>query len=303
MKQEIKSENPVDFYKEKDMFGFDKNDIFEKVKEDLKKGNIPYETKVYFSKTSLFFEMVIIFIFLAFGYGSAMVITAGETWVSLILIIIGGFVIIKYIKKINNNSPQIILNNNGIKCTKHENLGFISWLDIKEFEIDSWGEGPPILYLKFTSNYSEKIGGKKISVNILNLRIENIRMKRLLETYIERCNMKQADKAEVITELLDDSQKLIIEKLDSLEDLITIEHIAIFTSSNRIDKIKVLLNEIATNKKQGLLLLAIYRKKFKKSLINDLENSVSDDNDLKDVLYPFIKLGILTENSPYKLTK
>jgi hypothetical protein len=91
-------------------------------KDDL---NVPKETLVFYSKSNLAFELVIsLFLIASGGY---LYYSDKPIWLALIMIAIGGYSLYSWYKKINEKSPQIILNEQGITLKES---GFFSWDDI-----------------------------------------------------------------------------------------------------------------------------------------------------------------------------
>jgi hypothetical protein len=153
---------------------FDKADIFQ---EDL---TVEEETIIYVAKKNLMISAGLLF--LCAGVGIYLAATKSPIWG---LIMTGVCVYLAYLdfKKANNEEPQIVLNNKGIKTTSTE---FQNWANITGEEVISEGSGKHIHHYLI---YNHPDGEEKLDIKDLDTDIKALN--KLLILYRGRSNQRK----------------------------------------------------------------------------------------------------------------
>jgi hypothetical protein len=152
---------------------FDQDDVFT---DNLR---IPNETVVYYSKSKLYAEMAVLIGCVAAGL--YFLVEGTHMFVSLISLVCIYFIYEGY-KKMVNTTPQIVINNNGIRTI---NTDFYEWRDIENEEITISGSGNNTRFY-LTYNYP---GGAE-SLTIENFTIDHRELEQLLIVYRGRNKMR-----------------------------------------------------------------------------------------------------------------
>jgi uncharacterized membrane protein YciS (DUF1049 family) len=154
---------------------FEKDDVY---REDY---SIPPKTLIYYSKKKSYIELVIS---IGLVILSIYMINQGEKkglFLGVIMIAICLFSLIKELKKILNNEPQIEIDKYGIKT---KNIVFKEWNSIRDEEVTVEGYGKSMKsYLKF---YYDNNKLEKIKIDDFN--IKNKELTSILRTYRLRFN-------------------------------------------------------------------------------------------------------------------
>ncbi|OIV43955.1 hypothetical protein [Flavobacterium johnsoniae] len=100
-------------------------------KDDI---NVPKETLIYYSKTSIYFALAVSVGIILIGI---YLVLEAEYW-SLILILIGLYLAYDQFTKLKNNNPQIVINDKGIKL-RDEKL--VSWKNIHDDNVFNQSSG------------------------------------------------------------------------------------------------------------------------------------------------------------------
>lgn len=91
---------------------------------------IPIETKIYYSKSKSYFEMVSMLGCVAFGI--YLIIVGKSYLLGAIFLLLGAYLAYKEYKVAKNVIPQIIINEKGIETIS---TGFCKWVDIENEEV------------------------------------------------------------------------------------------------------------------------------------------------------------------------
>ncbi|SDS11567.1 hypothetical protein SAMN05216503_2022 [Polaribacter sp. KT25b] len=151
---------------------FDKKDVF---KEDQ---SVSKKSIIYYSKIKNTYEFLIMLI--ALGGGIYLLLKSDSYIIGTLLVLSGTYFGFKEIKKVFNFSPQITIDNKGIKTATTE---FKNWSEIKNEEIiiEGYGKNKEFYMIYDYSNGFEKI--KIDDFNISPKKLEN-----LIRTYRIRNN-------------------------------------------------------------------------------------------------------------------
>lgn len=161
-KFEIKHKSKLDKLRKK----FELEDVFN---EDL---SIPFETKIFYKKSKMFFYFLLFLIV----FGILIILSIIEN-LTLILFLSFIFLILSFyhLSKFLNQKPRIILNNNGISTIK---TSFYNWNEIENEEVITERHSSVVYYYLI---YNHPDGNEKL--NIGNLNTNNIKLNKLLIFY------------------------------------------------------------------------------------------------------------------------
>lgn len=159
-KFEIKHKSKLDKLRKK----FELEDVFN---EDL---SIPFETKIFYNKSKMFFFFSFNFIFFCF----LIFVSLQENTIFIIALI---FLILSiyYLIRFLNYKPQIIINNKGISTKK---TSFYNWKEIENEEVITDRQGRAVNYYLI---YNHPNGNEKL--NIGNFNTNNRKLNKLLILY------------------------------------------------------------------------------------------------------------------------
>lgn len=143
--------------------------------------NVPKETTIYFSKSTMVFEFIIGVFMFASGIYFYMGDSSGYFW--MLLPLIGVYSFYSCLKKYFDKSPQIIINNEGIKL---KNTNLIPWNQVYNDRVFNESHG------KSSTNYFA-FNDEKISIDNLDVKFDELEI--LLQVYrvrFEKNNPKES---------------------------------------------------------------------------------------------------------------
>lgn len=176
-KTEIRSKEDIEELDKLDS-KFNQEDIY------LEDYSMPHVSKIYYSKTDTYYELIVSVIIL--GIGIAIFCFPESTIknyvIALIMILIGTYNSRKELKKAFNKNPIIIIDNTGIKT---KNTEFVNWTQIYNEDIIREGFGKNREHY-LTYFYGDELEFEKLKIDSLDKTHEEI--ENMIRTYRIRFN-------------------------------------------------------------------------------------------------------------------
>lgn len=163
-----------------------KFDIADPIEEAFDDGAYPFEIKIYISKTSKWIVFLVTVGML--GFGTYILLTTGALS-GFFIVLIALFFAFKMLPQYLSKSPQIILNENGIKTA---NTTFMTWNHVENAVLTLEGYGADSKwYLELDFKKRDLSGNMGAYIEISDLLISNSELKKLLKIYQQRFWKKQ----------------------------------------------------------------------------------------------------------------